>query len=126
MDNIQLQLILDEAYSKTFLDKIEFLLEKEKDYKKSEFFRLTKIPLLALYEKFDGYKTRQKNIADEFNDFIYGIDNDLVVQKISEFIEVAEKDKKIVQTLNEIIENFNYEKISEIAEQVQKELNKIK
>lgn len=126
MDNIQLQLILDEAYKKTFLDKIEFLLENEKDYKKSEFFRITKIPLLTLYEKFDIYRSKNRNIADEFNDFIYGIDTEAVVQKISELIDLAEKDKKIVDTLNNIIENFNYEKISEIADKVQGELNKLK
>lgn len=126
MDNIQLQLILEEAYQKTFLDKIEFLLGKEKDYKKSDFFKYTKITLVDLYQKFEVYKSRSRNLADELNDFVEGIDIDRIINFIQEFIAKAEENKPIVDTINSIIENFNYEKISEIATQVQEELSKIK
>lgn len=126
MDTLELQLILDEAYQKSFLDKIEFLTEKDKEYKRSDFFKLTKIPLLTLYEKFDMYKTRKKGLADEFAEFIAQIDTEQVTEKIAEFIESAEENKKIVETLNDIIENFNYQKIIDVAAEVQEELNKLK
>ncbi len=126
MDNIQLQLMLEEAYKKTFLDKIEFLFEKEREYKKSEFYRKTKLSLVDLYQNFETYKARSRNLADEFNDFIEGIDTDSIINFIDEFIGKASENKPIVDTLNSIIENFNYEKISEIATQIQEELSKIK
>lgn len=126
MDALELQLILDEAYQKSFLDKIEFLTEKDKEYKRSDFFKFTKIPLLTLYEKFDMYKTRKTGLADEFAEFIAQIDTEQVTEKIAEFIESAEQNKKIVETLNDIIENFNYQKIIDVAAEVQEELNKLK
>lgn len=124
MNNIQLQTILNSAYKKTFLDKIEYLMENEKDYKRSEFFKNTKIPLLTLYEKFDIYQSKGFNIIDEFNDFVEGLDMNMVAEKLSDFIDAAEKNKKIVDTINDLINNFNYEKISEIATEIQEELNK--
>jgi hypothetical protein len=126
MDNLELQLILEDAYKKTFLDKIEFLVEHDREYKKSEFFKLTKIPLLTLYEKFDQYKTKSITIVDEFIEFIQSIDTDMVAEKVADFITSAEQNKKIVDTINDIIENFNYEKITKIAAEVQEELNKLK
>jgi len=126
MDNIQLQLMLEEAYKKTFLDKIEFLFEKEREYKKSEFYRKTKLSLVDLYQNFESYKAKSRDLADEFNDFIEGVDTNAIINLIEEFIEKASENQPIVDTLNSIIENFNYEKISEIATQVQEELNKIK
>jgi hypothetical protein len=126
MDNIQLQLILEEAYENTFLDRMEFIFEKESEYIKSEFFKKTKISLLDLYEKFESYKTKKLDIIDEFNSFIERLDMDLVVSKISEFLEQAEKDKKIVDVLNDLMDNFSVDKISEYATQIQEELTKVK
>ena len=125
MDNIQLQLVLEEAYKRTFLDKIEYLADQDKEYKKSEFYKKTRIPLFELYQNFDKYKSKGLDLAKEFNDFVEGIDLDNVIELIKEFIEKLEKDEKIVDVLNNLIENFNYEKISEIATVVQEELNKI-
>ena len=125
MNNIQLQLVLEEAYKRTFLDKIEYLTDQDKDYKKSEFYKKTKIPLLELYKNFDAYKSKGLDLAKEFNDFVEGINLDNVMELIKEFIEKLEKDEKIVDVLNNLVENFNYEKISDIATMVQEELNKI-
>jgi len=125
MDNIQLQLILDEAYTKTFLEKIEFLVENDKNYKKSEFFKNTKIPLLELYKNFEQYKNSQNDLIDEFNDFIEGINIDIVIEKIREFINKVEDDETIVEKLNDFIDNFNVEKVSEYATQIKEELNKV-
>lgn len=125
MDNIQLQMILEDAYKRTFLDKIEFLIEQDKDYKKSDFFKKTKIPLLELYKSFDAYKSKGLDLAKEFNDFIEGINVDNVIELLKEFIEALEQDKKISEVINDIIENFNYEKISDIATMIQEEMQKL-
>jgi len=125
MDNIQLQLILDEAYKKTFLDTIEFLIEHDKDYKKSEFFKNSKISILELYKNFELYKNSKTAIVDEFNDFIEGINTDIIINKIKEFINNIEDDQTLVEKLNEFIDNFNIEKVGEYATQIKEELNKV-
>lgn len=126
MKNFEIQRALEEGYEKSFLEKIEFIIEKEKEYKKSEFFKNTKISFTTLYEKFEMYQSRNTDIIDEFNKFIQDLDIDMIVEKVSEFLEKAEKDKKIVDVLNDLIDNFNVEKISEYATKIQEELTKVK
>ena len=126
MKNFEIQMTLEEAYEKPFLEKVEFIIEKEKDYKKSEFFKNTKISFATLYEKFEMYQSRNTDIIDEFNKFVQDLDIDIIVQKVSEFLEKAEKDKKIVDVLNDLIDNFNVDRISEYATKIQEELTKVK
>jgi type I restriction-modification system DNA methylase subunit len=126
MDNIQLQLVLQKAYNKSFLDKIEYLIEQEKEYKRSEFFKLARIPLLTLYEKYDQYTRSREFIADQFNEFVDAIDSENVVKKLGDILEEIEKEKRIVDILNDLVENFNVEKVSEYATQIQEAAKSLK
>jgi hypothetical protein len=126
MDNIQLQLVLQRAYDKSFLDKIEFLIEQEKEYKRSEFFKLSRIPLLTLYEKFDQYTRSRELVVDQFNAFVEGIDSEGVVKKLGDILEKIEEEKRIVDILNDLVENFNVEKVSEYATQIQEAAKSLK
>lgn len=126
MTNIQIQKILNEALNKSFLDKILFLTEQEREYKKSDFFKTTKIPLLTLHEKYEMYKMKNNQVIEEFNNFIKEIDVDLVTGKLEELVLNLEKNKTIVNMVNDFIENFNYEKVNEYAIQIQEEMNKLK
>jgi hypothetical protein len=126
MDNIQLQQILQKAYEETFLSRMELLVESDKEYKKSDFFKNTKISLFDLYNQYETYLANKNMIIDEFNAFIEKLDTEIVVQKISEFLTDIEKDKKIVEILNDIIEYFSTEKVSEYATMIQEAIDKIK
>jgi hypothetical protein len=126
MDNIQLQQILQKAYEETFLSRMELLVDSDKDYKKSEFFKNTKISLFDLYNQYETYLANKNMIIDEFNAFIEKLDTEIVVEKLSEFLTDIEKDKKIVDILNDIIEYFSTEKVSEYATMIQEAIDKIK
>ena len=125
MTNIQLQELLEEAYESTFLQSIELLMKNEKDYKQSNFFKQTKIPLTILYEKFFQYKKSSMPLFDEIAKAISNLDVDVLVNKLEEFIVKAEEKERIVDTLNQIIENFNYEALIKQGEEVMKNFNKI-
>lgn len=126
MDNILLQQILQKAYNETFLSRMELLVESDKDYRKSEFFKNTKISLFDLYSQYETYLANKNMIIDEFNAFVEKLDTEILVQKLSQFLEDIEKDKKIVEILNDIIEYFSTEKVSEYASLIQEAVDKIK
>ena len=126
MDNILLQQILQKAYNETFLSRMELLIETDKDYKKSEFFKNTKISLFDLYNQYETYLANKNMIIDEFNAFVEKLDTEVLVKKVSEFLADIEKDKKIVEILNDIIEYFSTEKVSEYASLIQEAVDKIK
>lgn len=126
MDNILLQQILQKAYNETFLSRMELLIETDKDYKKSEFFKNTKISLFDLYNQYETYLANKNMIIDEFNAFVEELDTEVLVKKLSDFLADIEKDKKIVEILNDIIEYFSTEKVSEYASLIQEAVDKIK
>jgi hypothetical protein len=74
MDNLTLQILLDDLYNESFLNSIEIIYEKELEYKKSSFYKQTKIPLIQLYEKYFQYRTLQYSMQEKLNDFIKRID----------------------------------------------------
>lgn len=129
MTKLEIQLLLEKAAEETFLDAIELITSKEKEYSRSEFYKKCKIPLSILFEKFIGYHAllqKQESFSDKINDFIRALDTDAIVNFIEEFIEEAEKRQPIVDLLNELVENFNYEKISEQNKELADIINKLK
>lgn len=129
MNKLEIQLMLEEAADFNFLSAIEFLSSKEKEYTRSDFYKSTKIPLMVLFEKFVGYsqlKSRELELADRINEFVKAIDVVSITDIIVDFIEEAEKREPIVNLLNDLIENFNYEKLSEHSEELAKAIDKIK
>jgi hypothetical protein len=81
MDNLELQMLLDELYTESFLESIEMIYEKESEYKKSSFYKQTKIPLIQLYEKYFQYRMLNYSMQEKFNDFIKEIDAKQIIDK---------------------------------------------
>jgi hypothetical protein len=80
MDNLQLQNLLDDLYNESFLDSIEIIYEKESLYKKSNFYKQTKISLAQLYEKYFQYRMLNYSMQEKFNDFIAEIDTKKMIE----------------------------------------------
>jgi hypothetical protein len=78
MTQIELQQLLDNIYELSFLESILLIQEKDSLYKKSDFFKQTKIPLVNLYEKYFIYMNSKYSIEDKLNDFITKIDIDIL------------------------------------------------
>ncbi|MFW6029392.1 MAG: hypothetical protein ACOCRO_03980, partial [Halanaerobiales bacterium] len=87
MTNLEIQTMLERAYNSTFLDSIEFLSKREKQYKKSDFYKQTKIPLFTLYEKYFAYHTAKLELVDQLNEVFVNFDTEYAVEKIEQFID---------------------------------------
>jgi hypothetical protein len=74
MNNLDIQSLLNELYDKPFLELIEALSQKESEYKKTSFYKQTKIPLALLFEKYLQHKTLQYSLKEQVKDFIEEVD----------------------------------------------------
>lgn len=85
MDNIILELKIKEIINETnFFDMIIKAQEFEVEYKKSDFYKMTKMPVLQVIEKAKVFYAFQfENIGEKIQNFI----NSLDVTKLQEIIE---------------------------------------
>lgn len=137
MNKEELQDLLEETYELPFLWKIERLFEEEKEYKKSDFFKKYKIPLVVLYEKFEAYQRSNKNlkeeldvwieeIIDKLTDFIKKADTDLIVSKIGDFLESANASEKVTDFINNLLDNFDVKQLEKLAQDFEEGIKNLK
>lgn len=124
MTKLQIQEVLENAYKKDFLDSIEYLFQEEKEYKKSNFFKATRIPLAVLYEKFYMTKTKE-NLANDLVNVFMEFDVEYLVIKFEQFIEGFKDSEKINDWLEKILSYFDTEKISEYRDDIQGIFDKV-
>jgi hypothetical protein len=126
MTNLQIQIMLEKAYKETFLDKILFLKEQEIQYKKSKFFKQTKIPLIELYKNFDIYITQKLGLTYKLEDFLSNTDFDKLGEEVIIFLQKIVEDERFEGFLNKIIESFDFEIIKKQSEELDKVLKTMK
>lgn len=126
MTNLQIQMMLEKAYKETFLDKILFLKEQEIQYKKSSFFKQTKISLMELYKNFDIYTTQKLGLTYKLEDFINNTDFDKLGEEVIIFLQKIVEDERFEGFLNKIIESFDFEIIKKQSEELDKVLKTMK
>lgn len=126
MTKIEIQEILLTAETKSFLDAVEYLAEQERNYRKSAFYKKTQIPLFTLYEKYLAYKEMVKGFDQRFEDFILGLDLDLIQEKIIQLVELLSNNKEMSIKLDTLLQRFDLSKIVEDSEELDKLLKKIK
>jgi predicted transcriptional regulator len=126
MTEIELQELLEELYNETFLDSIKLIYEKEISYKKSDFFKATKIPLSTLYEKYFIYMNSKYSIEDKLNDFITKIDTDKLTDISLDWIEKLEDNDKFNKIINIILEKFDLSKLQEGQKEIESIISDIK
>jgi len=107
-------MMLEKAYKETFLDKILFLKEQEIQYKKSSFFKQTKISLMELYKNFDIYTTQKLGLT-------YKLGEEVII-----FLQKIVEDERFEGFLNKIIESFDFEIIKKQSEELDKVLKTMK
>jgi hypothetical protein len=126
MTNLQIQIMLEKAYKENFLDKILFLKEQETQYKKSSFFKQTKISLMELYKNFDIYTTQKLGLTYKIEDFINGTDFDKLGDEIISLLQNIVEDERFEGFLNKVIESFDFEIIKKQSEELDKVLKSMK
>jgi hypothetical protein len=126
MTNIEIQLLLDEAYQQTFLDSVEILLEKEPEYKRSEFFKKTKIPLLDLYKNYFGYVNTKYSFDNKINDFIDSVDPDKLAKLLADGFEKLQSNENMQKVFKTLMEKFDLNFFKENNEELKKLVDELK
>jgi hypothetical protein len=118
MINLQIQLLLEEAHRKNFLDRAIFLKENEREYKQSDFYKRTKIDILDLYESFYTYYNREITLAEKINNVIQEIDLDEIYEKIKQIIDFIFDQEKVKNFIDYINNEFDFNKLLEENEEI--------
>lgn len=126
MTNIELMALLEEAFEKSFLDAIEFLFEKSKDYKRSNFFKSTHIPLEVLFEKYFAWQKASYNMVDDLFESIMSVDTNRLIEKISDIVEKASQDGKISEFFTKLLEQFDPEVLEKYSQEFDKTVQSLK
>lgn len=126
MSITELHILLEEVYELPFLLKIEKLFEKEKEYKKSDFYKKYKIPIITLYEKFELSYRGERKLADQLNQVIEETDTELLIQKIEEFLDKMGSSEKLIDLLNSLLEKLDISNLEKLADQFQEGIEKLK
>jgi len=107
MTKLEIQLLLDEAKDSDFLNSIEILDEKQSEYKKSDFFKKTRIPLLSLYEKYFAYYESQYSITKKINEFIYELDKEELANLLVGVVEKLNDNNRFKEIVSKALEQFD-------------------
>lgn len=126
MTQIELQQLLDNIYELSFLESILLIQEKDSLYKKSDFFKQTKIPLVNLYEKYFIYMNSKYSIEDKLNDFITKIDIDILTNLSLEWIDRLQNNEKFQDLVKITLEKFDFSKLKEEQEKIEGIISDIK
>jgi len=126
MQLLDIQIMLDEAYSKGFLMAIDFLMDNEKEYMKSEFYKKSKISILKLYETFVVYTQQKYDWIDRLNQMIAALDEGLVESKIQEIILKLKNNDSVKELFKALGEQFDVAKLLEQNKELEEFLKKIK
>lgn len=126
MNNLELHDILKEAYDLPFLDSIEYLLDNEKEYKKSDFYKKTRISLTALYEKYFQYRQSKYNIWEKVEEVLKSIDPDIISDKLAEALENLDNNDKVRDIFKKVLKNFDMNDIIKQSEEFKEGVNKLK
>jgi ubiquinone biosynthesis protein Coq4 len=126
MTKIQLQQLLEKAYNSHFLESIEILIEKETEYKKSDFFKQTKISLFVLYEKFFAYQESKYSLSNKIDEFINDIDTDKLSELLVEALDKISTNERLKEMISKFLENFDLDKLIGNSEELQAVLKDFK
>lgn len=126
MTKLQIRELLEKAYGAQFLDSVELLLESNKDYVKSEFYKNTRIPLVELYKNYALHRQSTNDLLAQIDKFILEFNVDIAIEKINELIIKLDENEKFKEILSKIIDNLNPEKIEVLQKQIEEVMNNFK
>jgi len=126
MTKLNLQQLLDKAYNGFFLDSIEILVAEESAYKKTDFFKQTKIPLLTLYQQYFVYQQSKYGLSNKIDEFINEIDTERLEELLVEVFEKISKNERLSDMIAKLLESFNLDKLIENSEELQAILDTFK
>lgn len=126
MTNLEILVLLKEIYDTDFLNTFILLKQNSKKYKKSQFYKETKIALPELYKYYYTYVQGQYGLLNQITEAIRLLDKDIVIEKIQDILVNLEKSDKVQQILNKIMEQFNVQSLLESNEELKESITKLR
>lgn len=125
MTKIEIYELLDTIYSASFLEGIEIIASSNTDYKKSDFYKKTKIQLSDLFKNYFIYRQNEYGIEDKVNNFISGLNKEDLADKTYHLIlSLIEKDKS-QELAEKIISFFDIEELQKNNKELEKSIKKL-
>ncbi len=126
MNTTEIYYFLETVYDANFLEAIEIIVEEEPKYKKSEFYKKTKVPLLTLCEKYFYWRKNENSLRDELMSFVYNLDEDTVVKTLTNLIKKLESSEDVQRIISMIAESLDPNDLKDISEEFKQTVNKLK
>lgn len=126
MTNHELKQLLQRASRQSFLEAIEIIYENEAQYKKSAFFKKTRIPLLQLYQNFYSWEKAEFNILDELKHELENFDVQKIVDFAAKAVEAINESPEISEKIKDFLDGFNLQALDGLLVDIQEELSKTK
>lgn len=126
MTTLEIQLFLDELTEKSFLDAILEIKTKDKEYKGTDFFKTTKIPLITLYEKYLQYAALSADRVEELALAIESMDLTRFSDQLTNLILQTLDNNSIQERIEDFTKDFDLEKLIEQNEDLEELIDKLK
>jgi ABC-type amino acid transport substrate-binding protein len=122
MNKLEIFKLLEEAYDEAFLDSILLIGENKKEYKKSDFYKTTRIPFLQLYKMYYEKRKADYGIVEQFDFWLRNLNEDTLEQKIAGVLKKLKED----EDLKEIFDSFSLEGAEKEREELEKNIETLK
>ena len=122
MNRLEIFELLQEAYNESFLDSILVIKENEKEYKKSDFYKTTRIPFLQLYKMYYEKTKADYGIVEQFDFWLRNLDENTIQEKIAGVITKL-KDN---EDMKEIFESFDIKELEKEREKIEQDFKNMK
>jgi len=126
MNTTEIYDLLDTIYEANFLESIEIIIQEEPQYKKSEFYKKTKVPLSTLSDKYFYWRKNENSIKDELMSLIYNLDEDAVIKTLTNVIKKLESSEDVKRIIAMIGESLDPNDLKDISEEFKQTVNKLK
>jgi hypothetical protein len=120
MNNLQLYGLLDEIYKANFLESIELIQEKTPEYKKSDFFKKTKLPLETVYEKYFYYMNANYSFDEKVEQFVNGIDPEVLSDIFIKAVEYIQNNEEFMKKVESFVSSFDVENLQKQNDEIEK------
>lgn len=118
--------LFEKLAEQPILERILILQTNEARYKKSDFYKVARIPLVELYKNYLELEKLSQTFSQKFDSFIKGIDEETVVSKIVNILDKLENEDKVQLFLEKLIGSFDISKLNLNQEELTKLIKSIK
>lgn len=126
MTKKELDALLEQAYKEHYLNAIELLTKNEKNYRRSEFFKNTRIPLFELYKNFYLYKRQENDLQNQIEKFLLEFNVELFTEKVTEIIESLKNNDRIKNFIEKLSQDLDPTKIESLTKKLEGALKNLK